>query len=382
MSGGRDEGYVDPNDPIYYAPRERALSGQPTAALRRSAEHPSLTADGPPLHPLGNPPRRDRSEMFTKAVAQAMQEAMEPIEVPSVLRNSGRRALLRVGARFAIAAAVAAGIAMILVMAIPASQSPGVQSNAIASIASSWQSLKSSLFPAPQRKRAATLLVEDSSGPADDPLSLGVRVGAPPPGAVVAINGLPAGARLTSGKRVAANEWRVPASEISAVSVIPPDGFVGQMVVTAELRDGDGAALVGSSIRLSWKSAAGVASRPPTGVVAAAPARPAAAAPPPQMDNVRNLDPREISVVVKRGQDLLASGDIAAARLLLLRAAEARDARAALLLARTYDPIVLKQSGASGPLADLAEARNWYQKAKEWGEPEAQRQLDALAPIR
>ncbi|MDI4235520.1 hypothetical protein OZ411_22175 [Bradyrhizobium sp. Arg237L] len=341
-----------------------------------------MTADDPPLQPLGKPRRRDHSEMFTKAVAQAMQEAMEPIEVPSVLRNSGRRALLRVGARFAIAAAVAAGIAMILVMAIPASQSPGVRSNAVASIASSWQSLKTSLFPAPQRKRAATLAVEDSSGLADDPLPLGVRVGAPPPGAVIAIGGLPAGARLTAGKRVAANEWRVPASEISAVSVIPPDGFVGQMVVTVELRDGDGAALVGSSIRLSWKPAASVAAQPPAAVVAAAPARPAAASPPPQMDTVRNLDPKEISVVVKRGQDLLASGDIAAARLLLLRAAEARDARAALLLARTYDPIVLKQLGASGPLADLAQARNWYQKAKEWGEPEAQRQLDALAPIR
>jgi hypothetical protein len=321
--------------------------------------------------------------VFTKAVAQAMQEAMEPIEAPSVLRrNSGRRTLLSVGARFAIAAAIAAGIAMIVVMAIPASQSPGVQSNAIASIASSWQSLKASLFPAPQRKRAATLAVEDSSGLADDPLPLAVRVGAPPPGAVVAINGLPAGARLTTGRRVAANEWRVPASEISAVSVIPAEGFVGQMMVRVELRDGDGTALVGSSIRLSWKPAASVAARPPAPAVVAPPARPAAASPPPQRDTVRNLDPKEISAVVKRGQDLLASGDIAAARLLLLRAAEARDARAALLLARTYDPIVLKQSGASGPLADLAEARNWYQRAKEWGEPEAQRQLDALAPIR
>ncbi|MBO4224224.1 hypothetical protein GRB70_17555 [Bradyrhizobium neotropicale] len=249
-------------------------------------------------------------------------------------------------------------------------------------MSSSWQSLKTSLFPAPQRKRAATLAVEDSSGFADDPLPLRLRVGAPPPGAVIAINKLPAGARLTAGKRVAANEWRVSASEISAVSVIPPDGFVGQMVVTVELRDGDGAALVGSSIRLSWKAAASVAAQPAAAVVAAVPARPAAASPPPQMDTVRNLDPKEISVVVKRGQDLLASGDIAAARLLLLRAAEARDARAALLLARTYDPMALKQLGASGPLADLAQARNWYQKAKEWGEPEAQRQLDALAPPR
>jgi len=31
---------------------------------------------------------------------------------------------------------------------------------------------------------------------------------------------------------------------------------------------------------------------------------------------------------------------------------------------------------------DLAQARGWYQKALEWGSPEAQRQLDALASYR
>lgn len=93
---------------------------------------------------------------------------------------------------------------------------------------------------------------------------------------------------------------------------------------------------------------------------------------------MRNLDPQEIAGLIKRGQDLLASGDILSARLLLQRAAEARAARGALLLATTYDPNLLKQLGADGPLADIAQARNWYQKAREWGEPDAQRQLDAL----
>jgi len=97
---------------------------------------------------------------------------------------------------------------------------------------------------------------------------------------------------------------------------------------------------------------------------------------------VRNLDPQEIAGLIKRGQDLLASGDILSARLLLQRAAEARAARAALLLAATYDPNLLKQLRADGPLADIAQARNWYQKAREWGEPDAQRQLDALAVSR
>jgi TPR repeat protein len=93
------------------------------------------------------------------------------------------------------------------------------------------------------------------------------------------------------------------------------------------------------------------------------------------------LDPREIQAFVRRGQDLLSSGDVLSARLLLQRGAEARDGRAALLLGTTYDPASLKQLGASG-LADIAQARSWYQKAREWGEPGAQRQLEALAVSR
>ena len=97
---------------------------------------------------------------------------------------------------------------------------------------------------------------------------------------------------------------------------------------------------------------------------------------------MRTMDRKEIAALVRRGQDLLASGDVQSARLLLMRGAEARDARAALLVGTTYDPVLLKQLGANGPLADVAQARLWYQKAKEWGEPDAQRQLDALVLAR
>ena len=87
----------------------------------------------------------------------------------------------------------------------------------------------------------------------------------------------------------------------------------------------------------------------------------------------------EVAGFVRRAQELLATGDLQAARLLLLRAVEAHDARAALALANTYDPIMLKQFGAADPELDVAQARNWYTKAEEWGAPEAHRQLKALA---
>jgi hypothetical protein len=407
MSNAKHEKYVGPNDPAYYAPRElreRATNEQPGTMLMQNDDgwRPRATTEGPPLQPFSKPARRQDSEIFTKAVAQAMQEAREnaPVEAPSVLRDlSGRRALLQQVIRFSIAVAIAASIAMLLVMAIPSPQRPPGQDNA--SLSAAWQSVKSSVIPAPQpspaQRRTATLAVQDGSGFTNDPVPLGIHVGAPPPDAFVSINGLAAAARLTSGKRVGPNEWRVPATEISGVSVIPPDGFTGQMLVTAELRDGRGVALTGTSTRLTWTAlpkvtAPAVAAAPPVAappvppvaVAAATPPpatapAPATVSPPPQAEVVRSLDPREIAVLIKRGQDLLASGDIQSARLLLMRGAEARDARAALLVGTTYDPARLRQMGADGPFADVAQARLWYQRAKEWGEPDAQRRLDALA---
>jgi hypothetical protein len=90
------------------------------------------------------------------------------------------------------------------------------------------------------------------------------------------------------------------------------------------------------------------------------------------------LEPGEIERLVKRGEDYLAQGDIAAARLILGRAAEARDARAAFSLAATYDPSVLKSLHVVGFRPDVAQARAWYEKAVEYGSAEASRRLAAL----
>ena len=48
-------------------------------------------------------------------------------------------------------------------------------------------------------------------------------------------------------------------------------------------------------------------------------------------------------MLIKRADDFLAIGDIAAARLVLRRAAGTGDAKAALALGMTYDPVVLAE---------------------------------------
>jgi TPR repeat protein len=94
---------------------------------------------------------------------------------------------------------------------------------------------------------------------------------------------------------------------------------------------------------------------------------------------LHHLDASEIASLLKRADALIGSGDLAAARLVLRRAAEAGDARAAMMLGGTYDPTVLEKLGVRGVVPDSAVARGWYEKAKRLGATEATPQLDLFA---
>ena len=90
---------------------------------------------------------------------------------------------------------------------------------------------------------------------------------------------------------------------------------------------------------------------------------------------VRRLDPDELANLLTRAKGLIAVGDIAPARLLLERAAEAQEASAALLLAQTYDPAVLGTQDMRSITPDPAKARDWYQKAARFGSLDAKQRL-------
>ena len=94
---------------------------------------------------------------------------------------------------------------------------------------------------------------------------------------------------------------------------------------------------------------------------------------------VRELDADSIKLLMQQGEQFVASGDLVAARLVYQRAAEAGNAAAALALGATFDPAVLAKIGVSGMGADVEKARTWYEKAKEFGSPEAPRRLEMLA---
>jgi hypothetical protein len=110
----------------------------------------------------------------------------------------------------------------------------------------------------------------------------------------------------------------------------------------------------------------------------AAAVAPAAALPPPQPAapaGRRSMDPDELAGLLKRAKGMLAVGDIASARLLLERAADAQEAEAALMLATTYDPQVLGNQDMRIINTDPALANLWYQKAAALGSADAKRRL-------
>ena len=89
----------------------------------------------------------------------------------------------------------------------------------------------------------------------------------------------------------------------------------------------------------------------------------------------KTLDAETLAALMTRAKSLLARGDIAAARLLLERAANAQDATAAFLLAQTYDPAVLGVRDTRSITPDPVMARDWYRKAASFGSTDAQQRL-------
>ena len=274
----------------------------------------------------------------------------------------------------------------------------------------------SSARPAPARAEPAIprLIVQSSRAMSGEPVPLGLALQGPAEGAVVIITGLVPGMELSTGGAVGADAWQVPATDLSDAWISPPESFVGSTDLVAELRWPDNKIADRQTIHVEWVPP--VSPAPPQRqldreeITAAPPISPAPAqrqldreeitAAPPispapaqrQLDREeitatlpispapaqRQLDREEITVLLDRGKHLIANGDLAAARLVLQRAADANDAEAALALAATYDPIVLRELKVYGFTADPAMARAWYQRARELGSAAALQRLEML----
>jgi hypothetical protein len=274
-----------------------------------------------------------------------------------------------------------------------------------------------SLSPSPVPKALATrdepsitrLVVQTARGPAGEPVPLGLTLRGAADGAVVHIKGLMPGMELSAGNAVGSDAWQISATDLGDAWIAPPEGFVGSADLVAELRLSDDKIVDRQGIKIEWgppispepaprqfereeivagatiareltqlqsdQEAAGPRISPePTLRQQEERAPPISPVPMPGQ-----LEREEIAVLLKRGKDLMAAGDLAAARLVLKRAADANDVEATLALAATYDPYVLRELKVYSFAADAGMARAWYEKAKQLGSAVASRRLEMLA---
>jgi hypothetical protein len=194
----------------------------------------------------------------------------------------------------------------------------------------------------------------------------------------VLLRGLPGEAELSAGERIGSGSWMIKDEEIPDLSLSVGEAASGDYPVEIYLL-GAGAApqtrrtlilrvepsrphVYQAGLSLSWASALLDA---------------AAKAPAP----VQKIAPADSSVLFARARELLAEGDIAGARLLLLHLAGRGEGEAAFELASTFDADALAKLGASGIPGDPAVARTWYERALKAGNAEAAERLKILASL-
>ena len=227
-------------------------------------------------------------------------------------------------------------------VAAPNAQSSGRTSFAVANIPEGGSTPQSALVP---RTPAAPPPAPHVTAPAPAP-----HVTAPPP--------VP---RVTAPPAVAA--------PLPAAAAPPPAVAAPALAVAAPLP-----AAAASPPAVAMPSPAIVAPSP----VLQVPAARTVAVPPPATSVAAPPDWDEIADLLGRARTYLSSGDVAAARLVLRRAAERNDPQAALALGGTYDPTVLQRLGIVSFQADATRAREWYRKAKELGSADASVRLEQL----
>jgi hypothetical protein len=196
-----------------------------------------------------------------------------------------------------------------------------------------------------------------------------------PPGCFVRLRGLPSTAALSAGHSIAPGAWAIPIAALARLQILLPEGATGQSELSITLVSADGSMLAEARATL---------------VVSARPAATAGSttewtlhsrAPQPPVENPSaRPDARERALrLVKKGDEQLADGGIAQARLLYERAAEAGLALGAMSMAATYDPVELQRLGVRGLRPNHEDARRWYERALQLGAPEAKQRLRRLA---
>ena len=206
------------------------------------------------------------------------------------------------------------------------------------------------------------------------------------------VRGVPNQAVFSDGHFVSAGTWALPLAGLSDLKLTVPLTTSGRNELQLALLAIDGTVLAEAKLTLAVTAGAlstpGTAQAPPStraptsaslgppGLDLSPPIRPALQrVEPPPASTVKPEDRERTSKMMARGDSELAGGDIAAARLLYQRAADAGLPEAAIAMGGTYDPTELARRGVKGLKGDVDAARKWYERARVLGAAGADERL-------
>jgi hypothetical protein len=241
----------------------------------------------------------------------------------------------------------------------------------------------------PQGSRPTIVVAESVSAEASGQTALSIRVGpasALPRGSFVRIRGLPSLAALSEGHSIAPGSWAVPLAALNELKITLPVTAAGRSEILITLVGIDGAVLAEarSILVVSAPSSSGHAkaetSVPLSILRAGTPEKdePPAALPTARLPKLAPEAHDRAMRMKLKGDEHLAQGGVAQARLFYERAAEVGLPEAAMALAATYDAAELGRLGVLGLQPDRNAARRWYERARQLGAVEADQRLSRL----
>lgn len=203
----------------------------------------------------------------------------------------------------------------------------------------------------------------------------------------VRLRGLPPFVALTEGHSVGPGSWAIPLNALSKLRANVPAGVAARAELAVALVNIDGTPLAETKTLLIVRSAVPAATADlALGAQAnevAELAPPPAPAPAPKSVSPSRA-PRAAGQnapaerLLAQGERYLAQGTVAGARLFFRQAADQGLAAGAVRLGATYDPNELAKLKVQGIVADVAEARRWYERARELGAADAEQRLARL----
>lgn len=289
---------------------------------------------------------------------------------------------------------------------------------------SSREPLKSSVPAAPPGEFSSEIFAADAVAVPGQPapLAIGIRSPLPFERTLVAIAGVPEGGRLNAGVDTGGGSWLVPPKRLNGLTINLPAGAPESITLEAQLLDSNARTPVSPrgtfAVRLvsqdttaapaapafapkqasqpapgyafstqtlsppaaersasaqapaadtSFSAQTAVTSPPQKAAAAALPAAPQAA-PPAQANAVRRGNPRpEVEDLIREGNKHMREGDILEARQFYQKAVNFGDPEAALAMGRSYDPIYFARIEKKNAEPDAAKAFDWYKRAMDAG---------------